>query len=193
MLDAMIQNLRFSWCMCSETVVIGLKDGLQPNSGQSNTERFILPTPSPRSFSFRLSHSWSPTTSCLWSLFLSHTCKYFCGMTRQNDKSSQIKATLLSPLFPFCLCLWCLLPLSWAHVLLPLPCLPPHAWLEQVPFPPPLAEVGSFSSLGHVCVYRKGTITSPLPLVSTPSPPLSFIALLLQMAIVIMCSKCHNW
>lgn len=53
--------------------------------------------------------SLPPRLSCFP---LINTCKYFLSVTRQNDKISQIKATLLSPVFPLSLGLTCLLPLS---------------------------------------------------------------------------------
>lgn len=84
-------------------------------------------------------------------------------MTRLNDKSSQIKATLLSPLFPLSRVLSCLLPLSWAHVLLLLPVLDSNRCLS-----PSTTDRGVFF-LFWACVFIGSTTP---PSVNRSSSPL---------------------
>lgn len=108
--------------------------------------------------------SLPPPVYCL-SPSLAHTCKYFLGMTRQNDKSSQIKATLLSPLFS--------LSLVSPPPLLSM-CFPLSPRLTQTgAFPSTTGRGGVFFSfsLGHVCacVYRKRTAPPPV------NPPSSLL------------------
>jgi len=118
------------------------KSGLQDNTGPCNAGAFTLFIHPLSLFSFPPPRPFLVTCNRRHLLFivsfaLAHTCKYFLSMTRRNDKSSQIKATLLRPVFP----------LSVPPPPLLSPCVVPSrcAWLEQVPFPPPLAEVVFFS------------------------------------------------
>lgn len=98
-------------------------------------------------------------------LSLTHTHLY--SMTRQNHKNREIKATLLPALHVFCLCL---LPLSWAHVLSTLPMLDSNRCLS--------VHHSVVCVFVWVCLYKACAVSEPTLR--------SFLALLLQMAMVIM-------
>lgn len=144
--------------------------------------------------------SWWPTittTSCLLSLSLPRTHMQIFSWHDEAEWQKQSNKSHTSQPSVF---------FVWVSVVSPPPLLSTCVALS----PPCLTRTGAFSSttgrgvfffcFSPLCVWmwvywlkECNPLLLLLLLLSTHPSPLCFIAPLLQMAIVIMCSKCHNW